>query len=272
MESSRVEIIKTLRMKKWIILLFVVFNSPVLIAQKLDSLPARVYSWDSLQVIKEETRLRRQVLEGSTTSLADLEIHATSLEPGQSPHPPHTHDDTEELIIVKEGQLKITINGVSKTLGPGSVTFAIPGDEHGVINTGNTQATYYVFKLRSKLPIQLERAKQNGGSFMIDWNDVAVAKTEKGQRREFFNRPTSQVVKFEMHTTALNAGLDSHAPHMHKEEEIILILKGNPEMFIGGNLYKAAPGDVVFLPSGVLHALKNTGKDQCEYFAFQWRN
>jgi mannose-6-phosphate isomerase-like protein (cupin superfamily) len=43
-------------------------------------------------------------------------------------------------------------------------------------------------------------------------------------------------------------------------------------MYIDGNLIKAAPGDLVFLPSGVPHALKNTGTVQCEYFAFQWRN
>ncbi|MEI9908287.1 MAG: hypothetical protein WDO71_00605 [Bacteroidota bacterium] len=74
--------------------------------------------------------------------------------------------------------------------------------------------------------MNLERAKQNGGSFMINWDTVTVKKTDKGQRREFFNKATSQLVKFEMHTTALHAGLDSHAPHTHKEEEIVLILKG----------------------------------------------
>ena len=118
----------------------------------------------------------------------------------------------------------------------------------------------------------MTRAKQNGGSFMINWDTVTVKKTDKGQRREFFNKPTSQLVKFEMHTTALNAGLDSHAPHTHKEEEIILIIKGNVTMHIDGKLYPAGPGDVVFLSSGVPHALKNTGTEQCEYFAFQWRN
>ena len=120
--------------------------------------------------------------------------------------------------------------------------------------------------------MNMERAKQYGGSFMINWDTVTVKKTDKGQRREFFNKPTSQLVKFEMHTTALNAGLESHAPHTHKEEEIILIVRGNVQMNIGGSLYAAGPGDVVFLSSGVSHNLINTGNEQCEYFAFQWRN
>jgi (S)-ureidoglycine aminohydrolase len=257
---------------KTVLLLLAIINISTLAAQKMDSLPPRVYEWKSLVPVKEDSRVRRQVMEGNTTALSYFEVHTSTLEPGKAPHPPHVHDDMEELMIVKEGQVKITIKGVSKILGPGSIAFAMPGDEHGIENTGNTTATYYILKYKSKLPMNTDRAKQNGGSFMLDWNDMVFNKTEKGGRREFFNRPTSQLEKFEMHTTALNAGLDSHAPHTHKEEEIVLILRGNVEMYIGGNLYKAAPGDVVFLSSGVSHALKNTGSEQCEYFAFQWRN
>jgi uncharacterized cupin superfamily protein len=247
-------------------------NSFLLIAQKTDSLPPHVYHWDSLTTTIEDSRVRKEIMEGSTTSLAYFEVHASSIQPGKAPHPPHTHTDQEELIIVKEGQVKITINGKSNTMGPGSIAYAIPGDEHGIVNAGKTQADYYVFKYKSKLPVNPERARQNGGSFMINRDTVTTKKTDKGQRREFFNKPTSQLVKFEMHTTALNAGLDSHALHNHKEEEIILILRGNVTMHIGDNFYKAGPGDIVFLPSMILHNLINTGAEQCEYFAFQWRN
>jgi (S)-ureidoglycine aminohydrolase len=242
-----------------------------LAAQKTDSLPPNVYHWDSLVTIVEESRARKQVMEGSTTSLVHFEVHASSIQPGKAPHPPHTHADEEELIIVKEGQVKITINGISNILGPGSVAYAIPLEEHGIVNTGNTQATYYIFKYKSRLAMDLDRAKKNGGSFMINWDTVTVKKTDKGQRREFINKPTSQLVKFEMHTTALNEGLDSHAPHTHKEEEIILILKGNVIMHVGDKTYSAGPGDIIFLPSMILHNLVNTDKGQCEYFAFQWR-
>lgn len=257
---------------KLTILLFALLSVSFAFSQKTDSLPPHVYHWDSLAVVKEDTRLRREIMEGSTTSLSYFEVHASTLDPGKAPHPPHTHPDQEELIIVKEGKVKITINGVSKIMGPGSIAYAIPGEEHGIENAGKTQAVYYIFKYKSKLPMNLERAKQNGGSFMIDWDTVTVAKTDKGQRREFFNKPTSQLAKFEMHTTALNAGLDSHAPHTHKEEEIILLLRGHVKMHIGESFYNAGPGDIVFLSSGVLHNLVNTGAEQCEYFAFQWRN
>lgn len=246
-------------------------NAVTAIAQKNDSILSGVYYWNKLEPVKEDTRVRRQVLEGKTFALEYFEIHASTLEPGKAPHPPHTHADQEELIIVKEGQVKITINGQSKIVGPGSIAFAIPGDEHGIENAGKTQATYYILKYIGKLP-NIERGKQAGGSFMLDWNELKTSNTGKGYRRDFFNRATSQLKQFEMHTTALNADSVSHAPHTHVQEEIVLILRGNVEMYIDGKLYKGAAGDLYFLSANVPHALKNVGKEQCEYFAFQWRD
>src|SRR5436190_16394056 len=257
-------------MKKIFFFLFITVTL-ISFGQKNDSILSGVYYWNKLEPIKEDTRIRRQVLEGKTFALENLEIHASTLEPGKAPHPPHTHSDQEELMIVKEGQVKITSNGQSKILGLGSIAFAIPGDEHGIENAGNTQATYYILKFKGRIPNH-ERGKQAGGSFMLDWKELKTNNTSKGFRRDFFNRATSQLAQFEMHTTALNADSVSHAPHTHVQEEIVLILRGNVTMHIDGKLIPAAPGDVVFLPSLIPHALLNTGKEQCEYFAFQWRN
>ena len=256
-----------------ILLLFaVMFQSTYITAQKTDSLAPRVYEWQKLETKIEGTRITRPILEGSTTSLSHFEVHSTTIEPGKAPHAAHQHDDVEELLIVKDGQLKISIKDESRILGRGSVVFMMPGDMHGIENAGKTNATYYILKYKSKQGTNLNRASQNGGSFIVNWDDIPRKPNEKGGRRDFFNRPTSQLVKFEMHTTALNVGLDSHAQHTHKEEEIILILTGNVTMHIANDFLKAAPGDIVFLPSGIPHALKNTGNVQCEYFAFQWRN
>ena len=241
------------------------------LAQKNDPILSGVYYWNKLEPIKEDTRIRRQVLDGKTFALENFEIHTSTLEPGKAPHPPHKHADQEELMIVKEGTVKITVNGNSKILGPGSIAFAMPGDEHGIENAGKIQATYFTLKYKGRMP-DIERGKQGGGSFMIDWNDLKTNNTGKGYRRDFFNRATSQLKQFEMHTTALNADSVSHAPHTHIQEEIILILRGNVEMYIDGKLYKGAAGDMYFLSANVPHALHNIGKEQCEYFAFQWRD
>src|SRR6185503_15781432 len=115
-------------------------------AQTKDTVLSNVYHWNELKPVKKETSVTRQILEGKTVALNYFESHATTLEPGKAPHPPHTHKDQDELVIVKEGQVKITINGVSKTVGPGSIALIMSGDAHGIENTGKTQAAYYIFK------------------------------------------------------------------------------------------------------------------------------
>ncbi len=247
-------------------------NMSCLRAQKTDSVKSGVYAWNKLQPKKEKSSISRQILKGETLDLAYFEIHASTLEPGMAPHPAHIHGDTEELIVVKEGTVRLTINGVSKLLGPSSVAVVMPGDEHGIENAGSSKATYYIMKLKSRYPTNNERAKKAGGSFVVNWDTVAVHKTDKGEHRDIFDTPTSQFARFDVHATTLNAGQVSHAPHTHRAEEMILLIKGNVQMQIGNNFYKASAGDIIFLASGILHALNNTGNSACEYYALQWQN
>ena len=208
------------------------------------------------------------MLKGSTLDLAELEIHTTTLGPWQMPHAPHTHDDFEELIIVKEGKLKVTIGDSSKIIGPRSFALIVAGDHHGFQNASDDLATYFIIKLKPK---SIEKNKnRNSGSLVKDWTELVAEKTNKGERRSIFDRPTQLLTRFEMHSTSLDAGFASHDPHTHRAEEMILMIKGNVQMQIGQQFYPATSGDLVFLASGVLHALKNVGNERCSYFAIQF--
>ena len=233
-------------------------------------LPSGTYIWETLPVERLDTRERRAILEGSTTALDHLVIHATTLDPGQAPHASHTHEDLEELVIVKDGQLRVTIGEEQQVLGPGSIALALPGDEHGFENAGETPATYYVFRYRSKKPMDARRGQDAGGSFMVNWNDVEYKTHDKGGRRQHFDRATTMFERFEMHVTTLNAGLQSHPPHTHDPEEFILVLEGDVEEYIDAKTYPGTAGDLVFLASQSLHGITNTGDTPATYFAFQW--
>lgn len=263
---------KTTASIKALLLFAFVLNTFALAAQKSDSIPAGVYYWNALRDVKEESRLRKEVVEGGSLDLAYFEVHASTLERGKAPHPPHTHADTEELIIVKEGLINVTLKNKTRRLGAGSIALAMPGDEHGINNAGTGNATYYILKLKSRGPVNSGRAAEAGGSFAVNWDTVGVQKTDRGERRNIFDRATSQFSRFEMHVTTLNAGQVSHAPHTHRAEEAVLIKSGKATMQIGDKFYPASAGDLVFLTSGVLHALRNAGDAPCTYFAFQWIN
>jgi quercetin dioxygenase-like cupin family protein len=233
--------------------------------------PSAVYSWDNLEVKKQETRESRQILEGITTHLEYFEMHATTLNAGKMPHSKHTHDIDDELILVREGKLRITTEKTSKVIGPGGIAFILPGEEHGLENAGESEAIYYIVKYRSKTPMDIQRSVAAGGSMIIDRSELTFKAHEKGGRWNYFDRPTAACSDFEMHATKLNARINSHAPHTHVQEEILLMLYGDAIMHIDGKEYKTSAGDVIFMDSMVPHGITNAGDSPCEYFAFQWK-
>ncbi|MFN8354923.1 MAG: cupin domain-containing protein [Spirosomataceae bacterium] len=243
----------------------------VLAQQNLTEIKSGVIRWDSLVVKTENGRTRRLLTEGTSTHLKYFRVHATTIEPGKAPNPPHPNKDADELIIVKEGKVKFTIGSQSKIIEPGGVAVVLSEEVHGLENVGDVPATYYVFRYQSKTPTDLERGAKAGGSLLLRKEDLTFKPHDKGGRRDYYNRATTQCAVFEMHTTALNAGLESHQPHTHLTEEALLITKGTVSMVIDCKIYQAKAGDLVILASNVPHALINTSGTQCEYFAFTWR-
>ncbi len=110
------------------------------------TIPSSVFDWEKLQVKATKTGERREIVNSPTVTCANLECHVTTLNPGEVPHAAHHHPD-EELIVVKEGLMQVTINGVTQRAGPGSVIFYASNDEHSMKNAGTTTATYHVIRI-----------------------------------------------------------------------------------------------------------------------------
>ena len=106
-----------------------------------------VFEWASLEAKATQTGARRDVMRAPTPTLDELEIHITTLNPGQVSHPPHQHPE-EELLIVREGTVETLQNGKASRLGPGSIIFHSSNDLHNIRNAGPTPATYHVVQWR----------------------------------------------------------------------------------------------------------------------------
>jgi quercetin dioxygenase-like cupin family protein len=113
-----------------------------------DVLGSRVFDWNDLTAQPNKTGSTRKVVQQPTATLDELEIHITTLNPGETPHAPHKHPD-EELLIVKEGTVESLVNGELKRVGPGSVIFQAANQLHAIRNVGSTPATYHVIKWNS---------------------------------------------------------------------------------------------------------------------------
>lgn len=111
-------------------------------------LGSTMFEWTALTPQPNRTGDVRRVVQRPTATLDELEIHITTLRPGQESHPPHQHPN-EEILIVKEGTVEALVNGEQKRGGPGSLIFQASNQLHNIRNVGDIPATYHVINWKS---------------------------------------------------------------------------------------------------------------------------
>jgi uncharacterized cupin superfamily protein len=109
---------------------------------------SKCYPFDSLTIkTNPETQNgARGVLDGQTHAGIPVELHITTLAPGQMPHPAHQHVH-DEMIMLQEGTLEVIILGQSTRIGPGSVAYIRSNDLHSWKNVGAGPAQYFVLAI-----------------------------------------------------------------------------------------------------------------------------
>ena len=113
------------------------------LASDSPTLSSFVKPYSELPVKKNGLSESRSILDGLTHSGVHLEVHETTLAPGDSPHPPHRHEH-EELFLLMKGSIAVTIEGKTTVIGPGSAAFVHSNELHGVHNPGPEGAQYFV--------------------------------------------------------------------------------------------------------------------------------
>jgi len=118
------------------------------LAGQVPVMGSAVFDWNSIPAVPNSTGSVRSFFKARTATLNQLELHVTTLNPGESPHPPHQHPN-EELIIIQKGTLETLSNGQWKRIGPGSVIFNASNQLHGLKNVGTEPAVYEVINWES---------------------------------------------------------------------------------------------------------------------------
>jgi (S)-ureidoglycine aminohydrolase len=244
------------------------FFSAISFAQ-LQPLVSKVYSYKNAPTVSSKKAAIKTIFNGSGAILLNDNIKVVALIAGKKMN--YEKENSNELfIIVKEGSLSITLNDKLTELGRGSIVCVMPGDKLLISNNSKSIAYYYAMDYVSIAAPNAERGAKAGGSFIVNWNDIAFKEHDRGGVRNFFIRPTTMLNKFDIHVTTMNPGKISHPPHTHTNEEIILMLDGSGEMQIGNEHQACQAGDVVFLNSMVLHNFSNNSSKPATYYAIQW--
>lgn len=77
--------------------------------------------------------------------------------------------------------------------------------------------------------------------------------------------------QLEMHQTVLGPGVESHPPHKHAHEEIMIVLDGSLETYIEGKTEIAEKGSVIYYGANQMHRARNAGQAVARYYVLELR-
>jgi mannose-6-phosphate isomerase-like protein (cupin superfamily) len=78
--------------------------------------------------------------------------------------------------------------------------------------------------------------------------------------------------KFVTGRFTLPAGKSPHDPHMHPEEEVMIIESGHGEILCDGKTTKIGPGSVMYTAPNAQHGITNTGDEPIVFYFVKWES
>lgn len=126
------------------------FLLPALALAETETNHSGAFAFDKLPVTYSSGgAATRPVFRGKLPTGEMVELHETTLMPGQMPHAAHRHAHTE-FMLIREGTVELILEGRSEHVGAGGVAYAASGELHGLRNVGAVPANYFVMAIGSE--------------------------------------------------------------------------------------------------------------------------
>jgi quercetin dioxygenase-like cupin family protein len=114
--------------------------------EKLSVMRTQQFKYDELPVTTNGQNRQRRMFTAKTHTGFKIESHQSDIAPGEVNHPPHRHL-REEMMLIREGVMELTIAGMPYRLGPGDVGVIGSNELHNAKNVGTGRATYFIVNI-----------------------------------------------------------------------------------------------------------------------------
>ncbi len=112
------------------------------------------------------------------------------------------------------------------------------------------------------MPTAISKGDLRVSKYVVNVNEVPVGKIPGREIRDLVNGKIVGARGISLRITDVLPGEVCNPGHIHTEcEEVIFILSGKGEIKIGQEVFPMKPGDAIYLPTGVEHLIRNTGKE-----------
>lgn len=210
------------------------------------------------------------IARGTTPNVGSMSVHASTLAPGKSPHPPHNHLD-EEILMVLHGEADIVVcedaagtNTKVHRMKPGGLALYAPYQFHTIVNNSDAAVNYLMFRWSGNPCHVGSPITKIFHSFSFS-EPVASRKKKAVRAQRVFKDQTHFLDALECHVTNLDVG-GSYASHVDEHDVAIVVFEGEVEI----NGQSASQGGVYYIAAGTPHDMKNIGRDTARYVVFEF--
>jgi hypothetical protein len=217
-------------------------------------LPVSAKEWEPFPIFK-----------GSTSTLALLSCHISSLKKNYFPHPPHQHDE-EEILIPLFGEVDVFLPDDElkrRRLRRGSFVFYHDNFTHTIRTAGECPANYLLFKWKN--PTKRSDGCLPFGHFNLVEQEELFKERRKFNAKITFEAATAYLKRLHCHVSLLQPKA-GYRPHKDPYDVVIVIFDGEVETL--GE--RAGPDSVIFYRSGQRHGMYNPGDVAARYLVFEF--
>lgn len=196
---------------------------------------------------------------------SDLEIscHVSALLPGATPHPPHSHEE-EEFLVMLSGEAELVLPQTTEgslRIGAGEFVYYPSGWLHTLRAVGTEPANYMMFKWVCP---GADRSEELGFRH-VRLHDHFEKSEEGFFARTIFEGSTKNLGKLQAHASTLTTGA-GYEPHADAYDVALIVLEGELETL--GE--KVGPNGVVFYRAGEMHGVRGLSAGGTRYLVFEW--